>query len=569
MDTTKNQSKQFTYEVQEGTSQESSLTRLEKAKANTQSFFQSVTTKEGWLGDYDYAYLFTPWPFNKKYKDFKQPFYGMNDKTPILLSLLLGLQHCLTLICSLVAVPTIVGDAFYFDSSQTQHLLSCTLIISGIATFAQITRCHIYKTPYYVGTGLLAVVGPTFDIAGIAYAYSSLQYSNGSCPIADDGTYLPCPDAFGAILGSVLCTVWIQVLVAFIPPRYLERIFPTMVTGTLLLLLSVYLAGSGMENWGGGSSCYGSTDACVTGFHQDPWGATRYIGLGFLTFVSIVGIYLVGSPIMKSGCIILGLVVGCIVSAACHYWDGSGIKAAPAADFLWTKNYTYSVDGSLILALLLMFIVEGVSCIPDILATAELSHVATDGLEFQSRVQGGIMCDALGSVLSGVGGGLPMVSQAANNGVISVTGCASRRAGWTGAIILILLGIFGKIAATFAALPKPVFGGMQVFLFGTIGVAGLQVLGGVPPTQRNRFIMACGLGWGFAGTVISDWFDSVLAYSGGNQQLAGFLEGIDLIVETPFIFGAIIVCFLNLVIPQSKEDRRQTMLSPIPSVGPV
>ncbi|CDK29498.1 unnamed protein product [Kuraishia capsulata CBS 1993] len=530
-------------------------TYREKAQNTVNSVYTKLTTRHGWFGDYDYVYLFTPdiWPLNKKFRDYEQPYFGINDDVPILLTLLLGVQHCLTLICSLVAVPLLMGDALYLDLAQTQHLVSCTLITAGIATFAQITRFSIYKTPYFVGTGLLSVVGPTFDIIGIAYSYSDSQYANGSCKIAEDGTYLPCPEALGAFLGSMLCTVWIQVLIAFVPPRILKRVFPNMVTGTLLLLLAVYLTGSGMKNWGGGSSCYSYGTNCDVGSHPELWGARAYIGLGFSTFVAIVIISQFGSPIMKSASVVLGLLVGCIISAACNYWDGSGINSAPAGDFLWTKNYTYSVDGSLILSLLIMFVVEGISCIPDIVSTAEASHQPIEGEEFQSRIQGGIMCDALGSVLASVGGGLPMVSQAANNGVILLTGCASRRAGWTAAVLLVLMGIFSKIAATFAALPKPVFGGMQVFLFGTIGVAGIKVLAAVPWTRRNRFILSSGLGWGFAGTVIPSWFDSVIAYTGSNQALASFLEGIELIVETPFIFGALIVCFLNLVIPGHGE----------------
>ncbi|KAG7831656.1 hypothetical protein KL920_001176 [Ogataea angusta] len=534
------------------------ITDLEQNRLK--NLYRKFTTRDGWLGDYDYGFLFTPavWPFNKKFKHYDQPYFGINDDIPILLAVILGLQHCLTLICSLVAVPLLMGDALYFNAQQTQHLVSCTLITAGVATFAQITRFHIYKTPYFVGTGLLSVVGPTFDIIGIAYSYSSIRYSKGTCPIASDGTYLPCPEAFGAFLGSMLCTVWIQVLLAFVPPRILKRIFPSMVTGTLLLLLAVYLSGNGMKNWGGGSNCLQYGGGCSTGSHDFTWGSRAYIGLGFCTFISIVIINLVGSPIMKSSSIILGLIIGCIISAACGYWDASGIHAAPAADFLWTKNYTYSVDGSLILALLLMFVVEGISCIPDILATAEASHQKTSGVEFQSRIQGGIMCDALGSLLAAVGGGIPMVSQAANNGVILLTGCASRKAGWVAAVLLILMGVFSKISATFAALPLPVFGGMQVFLFGTIGVAGIKVLSVVPWTRRNRFILSCGLGWGFAGTVVSSWFDQILAYSGSNQALAGFLDGIDLIVETPFIFGAIIVCFLNLIIPDGSKEPDDT-----------
>jgi xanthine/uracil permease len=93
-----------------------------------------------------------------------------------------------------------------------------------------------------------------------------------------------------------------------------------------------------------------------------------------------------------------------------------------------------------------------VSCMPDILATAEISNMDIEGTHFNSRIQGGILCDGLGSLISAFGTGLPMVSQAGNNGVISLTGCASRRAGWCASGFLVLMGMFGKFGAVFGSM---------------------------------------------------------------------------------------------------------------------
>lgn len=118
--------------------------------------------------------------------------------------------------------------------------------------------------------------------------------------------------------------------------------------------------------------------------------------------------------------------MGCIISGTTGYWSRDNIDAAPAVTFLWVETFKLSVDGALALPLLIMFICEGVSCMPDILATAEISGVDIEGTEFNSRIQGGILCDGIGSLISALGTGLPMVSQAGNNGVISLTGCAVR-----------------------------------------------------------------------------------------------------------------------------------------------
>lgn len=250
------------------------------AETRWQYFRRYFTSRDGWIGNYvcggkyalqpvftdsclkDYAYLVTPniWPLNRKYKHYRAPFYGLNDEVPILLTIILGMQHALTMIGSIVSPPlAIAGGAFSMDAEKSQYLVSAAFITTGIATALQVTRVHFAKTPFYIGTGLLSVVAPTFDILAIAFSYSDMRYSNGTCPISSEGSRLPCPDAWGAMLGTILCTVWIQILLSFVPPRTLNRIFPKVVTGTLLLLVGVFLISSGMENWGGSSNCNGGS----------------------------------------------------------------------------------------------------------------------------------------------------------------------------------------------------------------------------------------------------------------------------------------------------------------------
>lgn len=125
----------------------------------------TFTTRDGLIGDYDYAYLFTPniWPLNRKYREHVPPFFYPDDKIPLLLILLLGLQHALTMISGIVSpVLAVNGAAFFLDTETNQYLVSVGFITSGIATLLQITRSQLFKTPYYLGTGLLSVVGRAY-----------------------------------------------------------------------------------------------------------------------------------------------------------------------------------------------------------------------------------------------------------------------------------------------------------------------------------------------------------------------------------------------------------------------
>lgn len=332
-----------------------------------------LTSKEAWFGDYDYWYLVTPNipPFNRKYKDKAIPFYGLHDRVPIFLTIVLGLQHALTMIGSVVSPPlAIASGAFNLPSAQVSYLVSAAFITTGLATALQVTRVHLKGTPFFIGTGLLSVVGPTFDILPIAFSYTSMRYNNGTCPVADDGTQLPCPDAWGAILGTMLVTVLVQILMSLVPPRLLNKIFPKIVTGSLLLLVGVYLVGNGMQNWGGSVNCNGGTGfyaLCPNIAAPKPlaWAHPKLIGLGFSVFVSIVIVEQFGSPLMKSAAVLIGLAVGCTISGATGYWSRENIDSAPVVTFLWVHTFKLSVDGALVLPLLIMFVCEGVSCMPE------------------------------------------------------------------------------------------------------------------------------------------------------------------------------------------------------------
>lgn len=112
-----------------------------------------------------------------------------------------------------------------------------------------------------------------------------------------------------------------------------------------------------------------------------------------------------------------------------------------------------------------------------------------------------------------------------------------------------LMGIFGKFGAVFGSMPPSVLGGMQVFLYSTIVVAGVKVLSLVEFTRRNRFILTAALGIGFMDIVSPSWFAKILAYQGSNVRLQGFEQGINLMVETPFIISAVVGVVLNFVLP--------------------
>lgn len=144
------------------------------------------------------------------------PFFGLNDKMPVLLGLLLGFQHALSMLAGIITPPIILSTASgaNFSTDIQQYLVSTSLIVCGILSSVQITRFHIYKTPYFIGTGLISVVGTSFATIPVATGAFAQMYATGFCPSDASGNPLPCPKGYGAIIGTQCCCALIEVLMS-------------------------------------------------------------------------------------------------------------------------------------------------------------------------------------------------------------------------------------------------------------------------------------------------------------------------------------------------------------------
>lgn len=371
---------------------------------------KAFTTKEGLVGDYDYGFLFKPQlPFMKRARR-AGPFFGLNDRMPVFLALLLGFQHALAMLAGIITPPIILSGSANLIQADQQYLVSACLIMSGILSMIQISRFHIWKSPYYVGTGLISVVGTSFATIPVATGAFSQMYATGFCPSDADGNPLPCPDGYGALIATSCVCALLEILMSFIPPKMLKKIFPPIVTGPTVMLIGVSLISSAFQDWAGGSGSCSSRPGsgiyrlCPTidAPHALPWGSAEFIGLGFLVFVSIILTERFGSPIMKSCAVVIGLLVGCIVAAACGYFDRSGIDAAPVANFIWVRTFKLQVYGPLVLPLLTVYIVLAMEAIGDITASCDVSRLQVDGATFNSRIQGGVLADGLNGLIAGL-----------------------------------------------------------------------------------------------------------------------------------------------------------------------
>jgi uracil-xanthine permease len=242
---------------------------------------------------------------------------------------------------------------------------------------------------------------------------------------------------------------------------------------------------------------------------------------------------------MKSTSVVFGLLVGCIVGAATGYFDRSGIDSAPAASFIWVHTFKLSVYGPMVLPMLAVFIICACEAIGDVTATCDVSRVEVEGKLYESRIQGGILADGINGTLAALMTITPMSTFAQNNGVIALTRCANRKAGYFCCAFLIIMGIFAKFAAALVSIPASVLGGMTTFLFCSVAVSGIAIITRVPFTRRTRFILTAALSLGYGATLVPTWFSYVFTYDGPNKSFRGLMDAIVLVLETGFAITAV------------------------------
>jgi NCS2 family nucleobase:cation symporter-2 len=213
------------------------------------------------------------------------------------------------------------------------------------------------------------------------------------------------------------------------------------------------------------------------------------------------------------------------------------------------KTFPITVYGPAVIPFLIVYLDNILESIGDITASCDVSGVEVEGEIFQSRIQGGLLADGINSFLSACMTISPLVTFAQNNGVVAMTRCANRLAGYCCCFFILLYGIFGKVSAVFLAIPAPVLGGMNAFLFASVTVSGIRILAYLQWTRRDRFIVTCSLALGLGVTLVPSWFTHVFQYSGDNAALKGFLSAIETIVDTGYCIGSLMAIFLNLIVP--------------------
>ena len=160
------------------------------------------------------------------------------------------------------------------------------------------------------------------------------------------------------------------------------------------------------------------------------------------------------------------------------------------------RSYYVGFDWQLCIPITIIFVVTALEAIGDMTATSDVSGEPVEGPVYLARIKGGVLSDGLNSMLAALVGTFPMSVFAQNNGVIQLTGVASRFVGLFIAGMLVLLGLLPGVAVFIQQIPEPVLGGATVVMFGTIAAAGVRIIARESLDRRALMILAVSLAMG-------------------------------------------------------------------------
>ena len=455
--------------------------------------------------------------------------YDLDGKPPLKLAIPLGLQHVLAMFVSNLTPLLIITGVCGIESGSSIQvaLLQNAMLVAGIVTLIQV------YTIGPIGGKLPIVMGTSSGFIGVC---RSVAITMGS-GVAGYGAVLA-----ACFIGGLFETV----LGGFLKP--LRKFFPAVVTGTVVLSIGLSLISVGIGSFGGGSSAadYGSLENLFVGtFVLVVIIALKHGTKGFTSFSSILIGIIAGYILVSIMAMILPTTftyvdeTGATVEAT-KAWVVNWSKVADASWFAVPKimPVKWVFDAKAIVPICIMFVVTAVETVGDISGITEggLGREATD-----KELSGGVMCDGLGSSFAALLGVLPNTSFSQNVGLVAMTKVVNRFAIATGAIIMLIAGIFPFFGALLATLPDAVLGGCTLMMFGTIVISGLQMISNCGYSQRNITIAALSLSIGIGFTQVPEIF-SIFPK----------------IIENVFAENCVAVVFivsiiLNLVLPKNME----------------
>lgn len=398
--------------------------------------------------------------------------YGLHDRPALRESIFAALQHLLAIFVAIITPPLIISNALNFDLETTGFLVSMSLFVSGVATFIQ---CHRIGP---IGTGLLCIQGTSFSFIGPIIGAGMLGMVGGK---------LNTKMALSYIFTACMFASVVEMLVSRLL-KYTRKIITPLVSGIVVTLIGMSLVKAGINSCGGGAAAEA----------DGSFGSLVNLGLAALVLFSIIIFNRSSNRFLRMSSIVLGLLIGCIAAYFMGMIHFDSIQSYGGFIIPVPFKYGFRFDISALISLGLVYLITAIEAYGDITANSLISGEPIEGEVFERRASGGILADGFNSMLAAVFNSFPNSIFAQNNGMIQLTGIASRYVGYYIAGALVVLGLFPVVGLVFSLIPAPVLGGATLLMFGTVAAAGIKIIASTQINRKAVLVMAISFALGLS-----------------------------------------------------------------------
>ncbi len=439
--------------------------------------------------------------------------YQLEAKPPLPHAIFAACQHLLAMFVAVITPAMLICQALGLPEQDTQRIISMSLFASGLASLIQI------RSWGPIGSGLLSIQGTSFNFVA-PLIMGGLALKNGGADI---------PTMMATLFGTLMLASTTEVLLSRVL-HLARRIITPLVSGIVVMIIGLSLIQVGLTSIGGGYSA----------IQNGTFGAPENLLLAGIVLGVIVLLNRQNNPYLRIASLIIAMAVGYLVA---WYMDmlplSTPREEGPIMSIPSPFYYGLSFDWHLLIPLILIFMVTSLETIGDITATADVSGQPVSGPLYMKRLKGGVLANGLNSMVSAVFNTFPNSCFGQNNGVIQLTGVASRYVGYIIASMLMILGLFPAVAGFVQHIPEPVLGGATIVMFGTIAASGVRIVSREPLNRRSIMIIALSLAVGL----------------GVSQQpliLQFAPDWVKNLLSSGIAAGGLTAILLNLIFPQEK-----------------
>ena len=428
--------------------------------------------------------------------------YKLDGRVPIGKAIPFGLQHILAMFVSNLAPITMIAGAAKVPvtGAELGMLLQNAMFAAGIATLIQLYP--LWK----IGSKLPVVMGVSFTFVTVL---STISANYG----------------YPAVIGAVLIGGLFEGTLGLFA-KYWRKIISPIVAASVVTAIGFSLFTVGARSFGGG--------------YATDFGSVSNLLLGLITLATCLLWNMFAKGYLKQLSVLAGLVVGYIVAIFMGKVDLSMIMSGGIVALPHLLPVKPEFHAGAIMSACIIFLVSAAETIGD------TSALVAGGLGREitgEEISGSLACDGYGSFISGLFGCPPVTSFSQNVGLVAMTKVVNRFTIMTGAVAMILAGLFPPIGNFFASLPQSVLGGCTIMMFGTILTSGMQMIANCGFTQRNITIVAMALSIGIGFTTTSE---------------SGIWAEFSPVVQSVFSANVVAVVFvvaiiMNLILPKNME----------------